>query len=387
MTPVLLDPDTVASRVPELLRSLAGPDAVPRPDQLAAIQAVAAEGRRTLVVQRTGWGKSAVYFLATRLLRDAGAGPTFLISPLLALMRDQVAAAERVGVRAASINSTNVGEWRAVEAAVAADEIDLLLVSPERLNNPKFAANVLPLMSSQAGLVVIDEAHCISDWGHDFRPDYRRIAKILRTLGEGVPVFGTTATANARVVGDVAEQLGGDVLVLRGPLERASLALSVVTLPSAAERLAWLAQHLPELPGSGIVYCLTVAETKRVAAWLTAQGIDARAYSGKDDAEDRLVVEDALKGNTCKAVVATSALGMGYDKPDLAFVVHYQAPDSPVAYYQQVGRAGRAIDEAQAVLLGGPEDKRIWDYFTQTAFPPRRQVDQVLGLLEESGAW
>jgi ATP-dependent DNA helicase RecQ len=385
VTPVLVDRDTVAARVPELLRTLAGPDAVPRPDQLAAVQAVAADGRRTVVVQRTGWGKSAVYFLATRLLRDAGAGPTFLISPLLALMRDQVAAAERVGVRARSINSTNVGEWRSIEAAIAGDEIDLLLVSPERLNNPKFAANVLPLLTRQAGLVVIDEAHCISDWGHDFRPDYRRIAKVLRTLGDGVPVLGTTATANARVVADVAEQLGGDVLVLRGPLERASLALSVVALPSAAERLAWLAQHLPELPGSGIVYCLTVAETRRVAAWLRAKGVDARAYSGQDELEDRLVVEEALSGNHCKAVVATSALGMGYDKPDLAFVVHYQAPDSPVAYYQQVGRAGRAIAEAQAVLLGGPEDKRIWDYFTQTAFPPRRQVAQVLDLLDGAG--
>jgi ATP-dependent DNA helicase RecQ len=383
--PVLLDRSTVAERVPELLHELAGPDAVPRPDQLTAISAVAADGGRVLVVQRTGWGKSAVYFLATRLLRDAGAGPTFLISPLLALMRDQVAAARKVGVRAVSINSTNVGEWRELEAQIAADEVDLLLVSPERLNNPKFAANVLPLLTREAGLVVIDEAHCISDWGHDFRPDYRRIAQILRTLGDKVPVLGTTATANARVAGDVAEQLGEGTVTLRGPLDRASLALSVVALPSAAERLAWLAQHLPGLPGSGIVYCLTVDETKRVAAWLRGNGIDARAYSGKDELEDRLAVEEALRTNACKVVVATSALGMGYDKPDLAFVVHYQAPDSPVAYYQHVGRAGRAIDQAHAVLLGGAEDRRIWDYFTQTAFPSRRIVGEVLELLELEG--
>jgi ATP-dependent DNA helicase RecQ len=385
--PVLLDRSTVAERVPVLLRELAGPAAVPRPDQLAAIQAVAAEGRRVLVVQRTGWGKSAVYFLATRLLREAGAGPTFLISPLLALMRDQAAAAARVGVRAVSINSTNVTEWRAIEARIADDEVDLLLVSPERLNNPKFAANVLPLLTRQAGLVVIDEAHCISDWGHDFRPDYRRIAKMLRSLGDDVPVLGTTATANARVSADVAEQLGGEAegdgatLTLRGPLDRESLALSVVGLPSAAERLAWLAQHLPELPGSGIVYCLTVPETKRVTAWLRANGIEALAYSGQDELEDRLGVEEALRDNRVKAVVATSALGMGYDKPDLAFVVHYQAPDSPVAYYQQVGRAGRALGRAEAVLLGGPEDKRIWDYFTTSAFPPKRMVTEVLDLI------
>jgi ATP-dependent DNA helicase RecQ len=382
--PVQLDQTVVGAQVPALLRTLAGPAAAPHPEQLAAIQAVVADRRRVLVVQRTGWGKSAVYFLATRLLRDAGAGPTFLISPLLALMRDQAAAAERVGVRAASINSTNVREWRAVEDQIAADQVDLLLVSPERLNNPGFAARVLPLLTRQAGLVVVDEAHCISDWGHDFRPDYRRIAQILRTLGEGVPVLGTTATANARVVADVAEQLGHDTLTLRGPLDRASLALSTVALPSAAERLAWLAEQLPQLPGSGIVYCLTVPETRRVAAWLHANGIDAHAYSGKDDPAERLVVEQVLATNACKVVVATSALGMGYDKPDLAFVVHYQAPDSPVAYYQQVGRAGRALDRAEVILLGGSEDRRIWEYFTTTAFPPRRLVDEVLGLLDDT---
>src|SRR5215216_5852119 len=379
---VQLDQTAVAAQVPALLRTLAGPAAVPHPEQVAAVQAVVADRRRVLVVQRTGWGKSAVYFLATRLLRDAGAGPTFLISPLLALMRDQAAAAERVGVRAASINSTNVADWRAIEDQIAADQLDLLLVSPERLNNPGFAARVLPLLTRQAGLVVVDEAHCISDWGHDFRPDYRRIAQILRTLGEGVPVLGTTATANARVVADVAEQLGHDTLTLRGPLDRASLVLSTVALLSAAERLAWLANQLPRLPGSGIVYCLTVPETRRVAAWLQANGIAAHAYSGKDDPAERLVVEQVLAANACKAVVATSALGMGYDKPDLAFVVHYQAPGSPVAYYQQVGRAGRALDRAEVVLLGGPEDRRIREYFTTTAFPPRRLVDEVLGLLD-----
>jgi ATP-dependent DNA helicase RecQ len=287
-------------------------------------------------------------------------------------------------VRAASINSTNVRDWRAVEDQVAADQVDLLLVSPERLNNPGFAARVLPLLTRQAGLVVVDEAHCISDWGHDFRPDYRRIAQVLRTLGDQVPVLGTTATANARVVADVAEQLGHDTLTLRGPLDRASLVLSTVALPSAAERLAWLAEQLPRLPGSGIVYCLTVPETRRVAAWLQANGVDAHAYSGRDDPAERLVIEELLAANACKAVVATSALGMGYDKPDLAFVVHYQAPDSPVAYYQQVGRAGRALERAEVILLGGPEDRRIWEYFTTTAFPPRRLVAEVLGLLEDA---
>jgi ATP-dependent DNA helicase RecQ len=383
--PVLLHPATVADRVPTLLGQLAGPGATPRPGQLEAVEALVTRGRRVLVVQRTGWGKSAVYFLATRLLRDAGAGPTFLISPLLALMRDQVAAAARVGLRAVTINSTNVGAWEAIEARIAADDVDLVLVSPERLTNPSFARRVLPSLSRQAGLVVIDEAHCISDWGHDFRPDYRRIVMLLRTLGDDVPVLATTATANARVIADVAEQLGHDPLTLRGTLDRDSLALSVVRLPDAAARLAWLAEQVPRLPGAGIIYCLTVAETARVAGWLRRQGIDARAYSGQEAPEERLAIEEALRTNACKTVVATSALGMGYDKPDLAFVVHHQSPDSPVAYYQQVGRAGRALDRAEAILLGGPEDQRIWDYFTRSAFPSRQAVHEVLDLLAGAG--
>jgi ATP-dependent DNA helicase RecQ len=299
-------------------------------------------------------------------------------------MRDQAAAAaERVGVRAASINSTNIREWRAIEDQIAADQVDLLLVSPERLNNPGFAARVLPLLTRQAGLVVIDEAHCISDWGHDFRPDYRRIAQILRTLGEQVPVLGTTATANARVVADIAEQLGHHPDPARPPgpdkpgpdqghpagRGRAAGLAGQPAPPAPRVRHRLLPDRPRDPPGGG---------------WLQANGIDAHAYSGRDDPADRLVIEEVLAANACKAVVATSALGMGYDKPDLAFVVHYQGPDSPVGYYQQVGRAGRALDRAEVILLGGPEDRRIWDYFTTTAFPPRRLVAEVLQVLDDA---
>ncbi|HEV2919592.1 MAG TPA: DEAD/DEAH box helicase, partial [Actinomycetota bacterium] len=375
---------TLEARASELLQTLAGSEATFREHQLDAVRDLVEDRARVLCVQRTGWGKSAVYFIATALLRERGAGPALIVSPLLALMRNQIAAAEKLGIRAHTVNSTNRDAWAEVQELLARDAVDVLLISPERLNNPQFRGEMLPLFAERVGLLVIDEAHCISDWGHDFRPDYRRIAQILRTLGERVPVLGTTATANARVVADVAEQLGHDTLTLRGPLDRASLVLSTVALPSAAERLAWLAEQLPQLPGSGIVYCLTVPETRRVATWLQANGIDAHAYSGKDDPAERLVVEQVLATNACKAVVATSALGMGYDKPDLAFVVHYQAPDSPVAYYQQVGRAGRALDRAEVILLGGPEDRRIWEYFTTTAFPPRRLVDEVLGLLDDA---
>ena len=377
--------DEMAERVQALLTVLAGPKALLRDDQLAAIRVLVIDRRRAVVVKRTGWGKSAVYFVATRLLRDAGAGPTLLVSPLLSLMRDQIAKAEAIGIRAATINSTNLDQWRMIEAELAAGQVDLLLISPERLNNPQFRTDVLPDLARRVGLLVIDEAHCISDWGHDFRPDYRRLVRVLDQLDPDIPVLACTATANERVMADVAEQLGATPLLFRGSLDRESLRLSVLQIASQAERLAWLAEHLPQLPGSGIVYCLTVGDADRVAAWLQTNGIDARAYSGRTDPAERLEIEESLRADQVKVVVATSALGMGFDKPDLAFVIHFQSPDSPVTYYQQIGRAGRALDRAEVVLLCGAEDRAIWDWFASTAFPPRDQVAAVLGALEAGG--
>ncbi|MFI6786775.1 RecQ family ATP-dependent DNA helicase [Nonomuraea sp. NPDC050383] len=367
------------------LRALAGEHARLRDDQWAAIEALVVDRRRVLVVQRTGWGKSAVYFVATALLRELGEGPTVIVSPLLALMRNQIAAAERAGIRAATVNSANPEAWEEIYGQVADGMVDVLLVSPERLNNPDFRDNVLPELAESAGLVVVDEAHCISDWGHDFRPDYRRLATLFEELPPGVPVLATTATANARVTRDVAEQLGEDTLVLRGPLERESLHLSVVRLPTAEQRLAWLAQTLRELPGSGIVYTLTVAAAQEIADYLREQGHEVAAYSGQTDPAERLEAEEALLGNKIKALVATSALGMGFDKPDLGFVVHVGAPQSPVAYYQQVGRAGRGVERAEVILLPGSEDRDIWAYFTSLAFPPEPVVRATLAALEERG--
>jgi len=377
--------DDMAERAQALLTVLAGPKALLREDQLAAIQALVVDRRRVVVVKRTGWGKSAVYFVATRLLRDAGAGPTLLVSPLLSLMRDQIAKAEGIGIRAATINSTNLDQWREIEAELAAGQVDLLLISPERLNNPQFRSDVLPDLARRVGLLVIDEAHCISDWGHDFRPDYRRLVRVLDQLGPDIPVLACTATANERVMADVAEQVGATPLLFRGSLDRESLRLSVLQLASQGDRLAWLAEHLPQLAGSGIVYCLTVGDADRVAAWLQTNGIDARAYSGRTDPDERLEIEDALRADQVKVVVATSALGMGFDKPDLAFVIHFQSPDSSVTYYQQIGRAGRALDRAEVVLLCGAEDRSIWEWFASTAFPPRDHVKAVLNALEAGG--
>jgi ATP-dependent DNA helicase RecQ len=367
-----------------ILEQLAGPEARLRDDQWAAIEALVVGRRRALVVQRTGWGKSAVYFIAAKLLRRSGQGPTVIVSPLLALMRNQVAAAERAGVHAATINSANVTEWAEVQARVVAGDLDVLLVSPERLNNPDFRDEVLPALAARAGLVVVDEAHCVSDWGHDFRPDYRRIRTLIAELGADIPVLATTATANDRVVDDVAGQLGvggGDTLVLRGGLDRESLRLSVVHAGGPAQRAAWIGAHLEALPGSGIVYTLTVAQAHDVAADLRAQGFAVAAYTGSTEAADREQLEADLLANRVKALIATSALGMGFDKPDLGFVIHLGAPSSPIAYYQQVGRAGRSTASAEVILLPGTEDQDIWRYFASLAFPPEALVRKVIGEL------
>ncbi|WP_130510564.1 RecQ family ATP-dependent DNA helicase [Krasilnikovia cinnamomea] len=372
----------------EVLRRLAGERAVLREDQWRAIEALVVDRRRVLCVQRTGWGKSAVYFVATALLRDGvaaeagepAAGPTVIVSPLLALMRNQVEAAARAGIRARTINSANLDEWGEITAEIRAGAVDVLLISPERLNNPDFRDTVLPGLAATTGLLVVDEAHCVSDWGHDFRPDYRRLRTFLAGLPPRTPVLATTATANARVAADVADQLG-DALVLRGPLERDSLRLAVLRLGDPAHRLAWLADHLDRLPGSGIVYTLTVAAATETAEFLRTRGFAVASYTGQVEDAERRAAEQDLLDNKIKALVATSALGMGFDKPDLGFVVHLGAPPSPIAYYQQVGRAGRAVTHAEVVLLPGPEDAAIWRYFASLAFPPEQQVRAVLSAL------
>ena len=372
----------------DALRALTGrSDAAFHDGQFEAIEALVQRHERALVVQRTGWGKSAVYFIAALLQRRRGSGPALIVSPLLALMRDQVAAAERAGVRAASINSSNVTEWSDIRDLLDRDAVDVLFVSPERLVNPTFRVEQLPTLIARCGLLVVDEAHCISDWGHDFRPDYRRIRDLIADLPEGVGVLATTATANARVVADVEEQLaagGHPVHTLRGPLARASLRLGVLELGTNWRRLAWLSEHLGDLPGSGIVYCLTVAAADDTADLLAKAGHQVLAYTGRTDAAERLAAEEALKKNEVKALVATSALGMGFDKPDLGFVIHLGAPSSPVAYYQQVGRAGRATASADVLLLPGEEDRAIWHYFATNAMPTQAKADAILDALRSS---
>ena len=345
--------------------------------------------KRVLVVQRTGWGKSMVYFLATRLLRDQGAGPTLLISPLLSLMRNQLEAAERIGITARTINSSNTAEWEQIAGELASNRVDVLLISPERLANDDFRQNVLVNMVNNISLFAIDEAHCISDWGHDFRPDYRRIVRVLQAIPSNVPVLATTATANDRVVADVKSQLGEAIILQRGSLIRKSLKLQNINMPSPAARMAWLAQIIPTLPGSGIIYTLTQRDAKRVTEWLQINSIDAKAYhAGISDRGDGSSVKEELEqqllNNEIKVLVATVALGMGFDKPDLGFVIHFQRPASVVHYYQQVGRAGRAVDEAYGILLCGEEDDHIADFFIRNAFPPQQHISEIIRVLDEA---
>jgi len=375
-----------AQRALDLLRLGSGlPNASFREGQEEAIRHIV-EGRgRLLVVQKTGWGKSFVYFIATKLLRETGSGPALLISPLLALMRNQIAAAERMGVRAATIHSDNQDEWTNVEAALVRNEVDILLISPERLANERFRTQVLASIAAQIVMLVIDEAHCISDWGHDFRPHYRLLERIVRTLPGNLRLLATTATANNRVMEDLQAVLGPNLHVSRGDLNRPSLVLQTMRLPSQAERLAWLVERVLAMPGHGIIYTLTVRDAVQVADWLRSRGVNVESYTG-DTGDRRPELEQALLENRVKALVATTALGMGFDKPDLAFVIHYQTPASVVAYYQQVGRAGRALDAAYGVLLSGVEEVDITDYFIESAFPTRAEVHSVLEALEAAPA-
>ena len=371
-----------AERALELLRLGSGQvHAIFRDGQEEAIQQMTDGDHRLLVVQKTGWGKSFVYFISTKILREAGCGPALLVSPLLALMRNQIAAAERMGVRAATINSDNIAKWTEVEVKIKQNEIDILLISPERLANERFRAEILGGLSLHVSLVVVDEAHCISDWGHDFRPHYRLLERFIRNMPSNIKLLATTATANNRVVQDLENVLGPNLRISRGDLNRPSLTLQTIRLESKAERLAWLSHQLAALAGHGIIYTLTVRDANQVANWLNSQGFDVEAYTGESGAR-RPELEQALSENRIKALVATTALGMGYDKPDLSFVIHYQMPSSVVAYYQQVGRAGRALNAAYGILLSGKEEDDIANWFIKSAFPTNEEVKEVVAQLE-----
>jgi ATP-dependent DNA helicase RecQ len=370
--------------------SLQNPNIDFREDQWESIDAVVNQNKKVLVVQKTGWGKSSVYFISTKYMREQGKGLSIIISPLLALMRNQIESAEKLGVKTVTINSSNANDWERIKTDILNDRVDALLISPERLANEKFMEEVLRPIARNIGLFVIDEAHCISDWGHDFRPDYKRITSILKQMPANTPILATTATANNRVIEDIEQQISG-LTTIRGSLNRESLSLHTIRLPEATHRLAWLLEHIPSFEGSGIVYVLTKRDARIVSRWLNQNGISAEAYFSGVEHEEfensdayRIYLENRLLANEMKVLVATSALGMGFDKPDLGFVVHYQAPGSIISYYQQVGRAGRAIDNAYGILLSGHEDDDIHTFFRSASFPSKEQIDTVLDALAQS---
>ena len=372
-------------RIYEILRESYGENAKFREGQKEAIEAVV-NGKRTLVVQKTGWGKSLVYFLATKLLKEKERdGITLIISPLLALMNNQIDSAQRLGLNVKTINSDNNDEWDNIISDICDNNtVDALIISPERLANSDFVKDCLDKIKNRVNLFVVDEAHCISDWGHDFRPDYRRIVKILQLLPVNVPVLATTATANDRVVNDIVAQLGENLVISRGELIRESLAIQVIKLQKKEDRLAWLAENIEKMPGSGVVYCLTKADCDLVTDWLNENNIKSEKYYADISKEYKAITLEKFQKNEIKVLVATVAFGMGYDKPDIGFVIHFQRPANIVSYYQQIGRAGRGIELAYAILLCGEEDEHINQYFISSAFPTEKDMNIVVEFITDN---
>ncbi|MDP2893769.1 MAG: DEAD/DEAH box helicase, partial [Sulfurimonas sp.] len=254
-----------------LRESLNNANANFKEDQWEAIDTVVNKRQKVLVVQKTGWGKSSVYFISTKFLREQGFGLSIIISPLLALMRNQIDSAKKLGLNVVTINSSNKDEWNSVKNQILNNSVDALLISPERLSNEEFMQDILEPIASKIGLFVIDEAHCISDWGHDFRPDYKRITNILKNIPSNTPILATTATANNRVIKDIETQIKG-LITIRGSLKRESLKLHNLRLPEPSHRLAWLIEHLLLFTGAGIVYVLTQRDARIVSEWLNQNG-------------------------------------------------------------------------------------------------------------------
>lgn len=361
-----------------------------RPGQQEAITTVL-EQRRLLCIQPTGYGKSLLYQLPALLV----GGLTLVISPLLALMRDQLRHLhDRFGIPAATINTDQSDdENAAARQAALQGRIRILFVAPEQLDN---LATYQFLLSLPVALLVVDEAHCISTWGHDFRPSYRQIVNLVRALGQSRPelrVLGLTATADARTEADIASQLqtaGGQPLrVLRTPMDRPNLALSVLPVHGPAHKLAVLYELLTRLTGCGILYCATREQTEVVADFLQQQGLDVISYHAGYDPDHKRRLQHAFIADRYRAIAATNALGMGIDKPDIRFIIHVDLPGSITAYYQEVGRAGRDGRPAQGILLFDPVDRRVQDHFIRSAQPTLAHFETVLAHLtpDEQGNW
>ena len=330
-------------------------------------------GRRVLFIEKTGFGKSLCFqFPATQL-----DGVTIVFSPLIALMRDQVRSMQDKGIRAAAINSNQEDDENATIITNAQNnQLDILYIAPERMEN---AAWITAAREMKIAMVVIDEAHCISMWGQSFRPNYRRIVNLVRLLPRNFPVLATTATATPRVQEDIIEQVGTDLIPIRGQLMRSNIRLFVVHVESEDEKFFWLAEYLPKLKKTGIVYTGTQANTDIFSNWLQFLKFNSAAYSGRLDAESRMRIETDFINNKYDCVVSTNALGMGIDKPDIRFIIHTQVPQSPIHYYQEIGRAGRDGQEAFAILLyNAKEDRELPQSFVDGSKPPIKMYNKVI---------
>lgn len=371
------------------LEEIYGPGATFHQDQDKAIAAVL-EGKKTLVVQSTGWGKSLVYFLSIKKLREMGKGPAIIISPLIALMRNQIESetVQQTGLVVKEINSENEKEWNSIYTAIKNDEVDAIMIAPEKLNNAKFSTEIKAIIP-YISLFVVDEAHCISDWGHDFRVSFRRIVQFVRKLSPKTAILATTATANDRVVRDIKFQLGKDLEVIRGNMNRENFAIDILRFGNNRGKLLWLERNLPLLTktGCGIIYCLTVKECKKVAAFLCEKGFNAKAYYARLEPAEKKEIEKEFQQDKIDILVATIAFGMGVDKKNIAFVVHYQQPAGVIAYYQQIGRAGRSITSvpvARAIMLVGDDDNETNIYFITHAFPTAENLTKAVDFVTEN---
>ena len=361
-------------RATAILKKLYGENARFRPGQYEAIERTIKE-KRLLVVQKTGWGKSLVYFICTKLLREEGAGVTLVISPLLALMDNQLSAARKMGLNCTALNSTTANEREFILMGMEANTYDLVLATPESLMNKKFR-QYLP--DIRIGLLVIDEAHCISDWGHDFRLEYNKIYRVIEQLQPNVPVLATTATANNHVIEDLQNQMGKPK-VSRGHLMRDNLSIQILPLSDKESRYAWILDNIGRLPGTGIIYCLSRKDCTWLSDFLCENGISADPYFSGDGEQEKQSQETLKRflNDEIKVIVSTIKLGMGFDKGNVSFVIHFQCPKNVIAYYQQIGRAGRNIPFAKTFLMLGGEDYRIHKGFIENAFPSESEMKRI----------
>lgn len=386
----------IENRATALLKERFGNDAHFRQGQLEAIQAVMTH-HRTLVIEKTGWGKSLIYFMCCRLLQEQNdLGITLVISPLLTLMSNQIKAAEQLGIHAIQFNYLTPKGKKEKDQALTAikhqtqnsnayygNKVDMIFTTPETLHSCS-ELSTLPI-----NLLVIDEVHCISDWGHDFRPKYRKIAQSLGFMPENSRVLGVTATANQNVIYDLKEQIVGfnknvSLHIQRGNIERENLFQEVINFNSNLEKMAWIAANVPLLSGSGIIYCNTIRETETITDFLKNLDIKAAAFHSKLPPEQAEQVELDFYSDVIKCIVATSKLGMGYDKDNVSFIIHFGCPKNIISYYQQIGRAGRKLPSARVILLFAPSDIEVLKYFNDHSFPDKQQTIAVWEYLQEN---